>query len=219
MENKDNKYIENKNISEKSKKDSIGLRIFKIVLLIVLLPAILLYYSIRAIVKKVKKTRWEKQGTRGKLLLLSSTISDIDIMEGYEFENYLKTLFFYAGFSAETTPKSKDFGADLILTDENQNKIVVQAKRYNKVVGIKSVQEILGAIKHYGAIEGYVVSNNYFSYEAETLAREHNIRLIDRDELISMYKNVQKELSISVKESDLAGKNNLEIEKKFPYMI
>ena len=220
--NKDQiKTNENKNSKNESKKDPFLLRIFKILLLIILLPFIVVYYLAKAIVKAVKKRKWEQNGKRGVILLLSSTIDDIDIMEGYEFENYLKTLFFYAGFGAETTKKAKDYGADIILTDENGSKIVVQAKRYNKKVGVKSVQEIMGAMSHYKANEGMVVTNSTFSFEAETLAKDNNIRLVDRKELIEMYKRVQQNLAIKAKESTLVGdskeKNNLN--PNFPYQI
>lgn len=220
--NKDQiKPNENKNSKNESKKDPFLLRIFKLILLIILLPFIVVYYSVKVVVKAVKKHKWEQNGKRGVILLLSSTIDDIDIMEGYEFENYLKTLFFYAGFGAETTKKAKDYGADIILTDENGSKIVVQAKRYNKKVGVKSVQEIMGAMSHYKANEGMVVTNSTFSFEAETLAKDNNIRLVDRKELIEMYKRVQQNLAIKAKESTLVGdskeKNNLN--PNFPYQI
>lgn len=215
------KTNENKNSKNESKKDPFLLRIFKLILLIILLPFIVVYYSVKVVVKAVKKHKWEQNGKRGVILLLSSTIDDIDIMEGYEFENYLKTLFFYAGFGAETTKKAKDYGADIILTDENGSKIVVQAKRYNKKVGVKSVQEIMGAMSHYKANEGMVVTNSTFSFEAETLAKDNNIRLVDRKELIEMYKRVQQNLAIKAKESTLVGdskeKNNLN--PNFPYQI
>lgn len=220
--NKDQiKTNENKNSKNESKKDPFLLRIFKLILLIILLPFIVVYYSVKVVVKAVKKHKWEQNGKRGVILLLSSTIDDIDIMEGYEFENYLKTLFFYAGFGAETTKKAKDYGADIILTDENGSKIVVQAKRYNKKVGVKSVQEIMGAMSHYKANEGMVVTNSTFSFEAEILAKDNNIRLVDRKELIEMYKRVQQNLAIKAKESTLVGdskeKNNLN--PNFPYQI
>ena len=139
-------------------------------------------------------------------------------MEGYEFEEYLKTLFFYEGFASETTTKSKDYGADIILTTQTE-KIIVQAKRYSKTVGAKSVQEIMGAINHYKATGAMVVTNSYFSQAAETLARENNIRLIDRDELIEIYTRVKQKLQLSTKESELVDKTDIYIEDKFPYMI
>lgn len=223
MNEKMNTSNQNENSATKSKKtrkkDGFFLRLFKIILLIILSPAILLFNIIRWIVKSAKKRKWEKEGKRGIILLLSSTIDNIDIMEGYEFENYLKTLFFYAGFGAEVTQKSKDYGADIILTDENHEKIVVQAKRYNKTVGVKSVQEVIGAKNHYKASEGMVVTNSTFSFEAETLARENNIRLVDRKELIEMAKRVQDLLQIKAKESTLVGDNRIDTKTIFPFQI
>ena len=210
-------FAENKNQEEK-KKPSFWRRFFSVLFLIILSPVFLIYFSIKAIVKTVKKNKWEKEGKRGKLLLLSSDISQIDIMEGYEFEEYLKTLFFYEGFATETTTKSKDYGADIILTAPNQ-KIIVQAKRYSKAVGVKSVQEILGAVPHYKATGAMVVTNSYFTVSAETIARENNIRLIDRDELIEIYTRVKEKLQLSTKESELVDKTDMYIEDKFPFMI
>lgn len=202
-----------------NKKDGFFLRIFKIILLIILLPFIIIYYSFKAIRKHIKKKKWEKEGKRGVMLLLSSTIDDIDIMEGYEFENYLTTLFFYAGFKTQTTQKAKDYGADIILTDESGAKIVAQAKRYSKTVGVKSVQEVIGAKSHYKASEGMVITNSVFSFEAETLARENNVRLVDRKELIEMYKRIQNQLAIRVKESTLVGENKVDTQTNFPFQI
>jgi len=218
--------IQDKNANEQSiapkntkKAKKVALDILRIFLIIVLSPLLLLYIIIKTISRAVKKSKWEKEGKRGKVLLMKSSISDIDIMEGYEFEDFLKTLFFYAGFKAETTPKSKDYGADLILTDESGEKIVVQAKRYNKTVGVKSVQEALAALSHYGAVEAYVVTNSHFSFEAETLAKDNKIRLIDREELIEMQKRVQKELEINLPKGALDQAQNQEPQSKFPYMI
>ena len=164
MKRKSINFAENKNQEEK-KKPSLVKRFFCILLLIILSPFLILYYLIKWIIKTVKKNKWEKDGKRGKLLLLSSDISQIDIMEGYEFEEYLKTLFFYEGFSSETTTKSRDYGADIILTSQTE-KIIVQAKRYSKAVGVKSVQEIMGAVKHYNATGAMVVTNSYFTQSA-----------------------------------------------------
>lgn len=216
----DDKNVKNAVKSDKTRKKS-GFNVkkfFKVLFIIVFLPVILLVLIIRAIVKKHKYKKWEREGKRGKLLLLSADISQIDIMEGYEFEEYLKALFFYLGYNVEATNKAKDYGADLIISSGNE-KIVVQAKRYNKTVGIRSVQEVLGAKKHYNANDCIVVTNSTFSYEAETLAKENVVRLIDREELIELYKEVKEKLKLSTKESELVAKENRDITDKFPHMI
>ncbi|MEH7272628.1 restriction endonuclease, partial [Neobacillus vireti] len=78
---------------------------------------------------------------------------------------------------------SGDFGADLLLK-KDRKKIVVQAKRYSKDVGIKAVQEVMGARSYYKADEAWVVSNSYFTKAARELARNGNVALVNRDELI-----------------------------------
>ena len=191
---------------------------FKILFVIIFSPVLLLVAIIRAIVKRIKRKKWEKEGLRGKMLLLDKNISDIDIMEGYEFEEYLKTLFFYDGYNASTTSKAKDYGADIILVKDNE-KIVVQAKRYSKSVGVKSVQEAVGAIKHYQADSAMVVTNSLFTPAAETIAKENNVRLVDREELIEIYTRVKENLKLSTKESELVDKKDVDIEQRFKFMI
>lgn len=210
--------IQQEKNNENKKKPSFFKRIIFFLLLIIFSPFLIIGFIIKKIAKRVKRKKWEKDGLRGKLLLLNSDISDIDIMEGYEFENYLKTLFFYEGYVTEVTSKAKDFGADIILTKANE-KIVVQAKRYNKSVGAKSVQEIIGGAKHYNATDAMVVTNSHFTSAAETIAKENNIRLIDREELIEIYIKVKKQLQLSTKESELVDKKDIDLAEKFPYMI
>ncbi|MEQ2529184.1 restriction endonuclease [Bacillaceae bacterium CLA-AA-H227] len=122
--------------------------------------------------------------------LLQSGIGDIDTMDGFQFEHYLVELFKKYNYKAIRTPDSGDYGADLILKKDTQ-KIVVQAKRYSKNVGIKAVQEVLGAKSFYKADEAWVVANNNYTKAAKKLADESSVRLIARDELISLLLRLQ----------------------------
>ena len=186
-----------------SKKPNVLIRILCWLLFIALLPVFLLSLIIKGIIKHHKYKEWKRKGETGRKLILSTDITAIDLMEGYEFEEYLKCLFFYQDYEVELTPKSRDYGADLILT-KGDEVIVVQAKRYNKTVGSKCVAEIVGAKNHYNATDAYVVSNSYFSGQAETLAKENGVRLIDRDELIEMSKEVCDKLSINNQPGEVA---------------
>lgn len=113
-----------------------------------------------------------------------------DDLSGEDFENYLKSLFENLNYRVELTPKSGDYGADLIITKDNI-KTAVQAKRYSDLVGISAIQEVIGAISYYNAHSGIVVTNNYFTPNAIELARSADIELWDRDILI---KNIIKSL-------------------------
>ena len=64
--------------------------------------------------------------------------------------------------------------------------IAVQAKRYSSSVGVKAVQEIIGAVKMYDATEAWVVTNSYFTKQAIKLADINDVYLVDRKELIDM---------------------------------
>lgn len=117
--------------------------------------------------------------------LKRSGIADIDKMEGVQFEQYLGHLFQAQGYKTQVTKASGDFGADLILQKAGR-KIVVQAKRYSKNVGIKAVQEAQAAIAHYGAAEAWVVTNSDFTAAAYDLAKSNRVRLINRESLVEM---------------------------------
>lgn len=117
--------------------------------------------------------------------LRRSGIAEIDRMDGFVFEQYLGELFSKLGYHSKVTQGSGDFGADLVLTKKDQ-KIVVQAKRYSKNVGIKAVQEAQASIAHYKASEAWVVTNSDFTEAAYVLAKSNNVKLINREKLISM---------------------------------
>lgn len=173
--------------ANETKKVSKARRAFTIILLVLFWPIILIVAMFYYAYKFDKRKKFETSENKGKFLLLETDISKMDIMEGYEFEELLKSIYFYLGYKTEVTKKSRDYGADLLLTDDQNHTIVVQAKRYNKTVGAKSVQEIAAARDHYNASEAWVVTNSTFSEPAELLARETDVRLIDREELIEHF--------------------------------
>ena len=201
-------------------KNTSGFKKFIFFLLLIVLTPVLLIEAIYNLIKgSIRRKKWQEKELEGQKLLLSSSITDIDLMEGYMFEDYLRILFFYSGYKVEQTQKSRDYGADLILYDmTTKNKIIVQAKRYNKPVGSRSVQEILGAMIHYQASEAWVVTNNHFTPQAETLARENQIRLIDREELVEMYTNVCNNLKIETGDGKLLYEKT-ELHEKYPFYI
>jgi hypothetical protein len=112
-----------------------------------------------------------------------SAVQDITVLGGTDFETYLAKLLREAGFeSVVGTPASGDQGADLIAR-RNGRVIAIQAKGYRGTVGNAAVQEIAGALRFYGADEGWVITNSAFTASARALARANNIRLVDGNEL------------------------------------
>ncbi|MRN56819.1 restriction endonuclease [Paenibacillus monticola] len=130
--------------------------------------------------------------------LKKSGIAEIDKMEGVQFEQYLGHLFRSQGYKAEVTQAAGDYGADLILTKDGK-RIVVQAKRYSKNVGLKAVQEVRGAVSHYGATGAWVVTNRDYTDQAYKLAKSNSVRLIGREELVEMLLHMREKTTASKK--------------------
>lgn len=140
--------------------------------------------------------------------LLSSGIAEIDQMSGTMFELLLLETFRKSGYGGKTTQEYGDYGADLLLVKDNV-KYVVQAKRWNQKIGLKAIQEIVAAIKHYKADKGMVITNNFFTKNAENLARSNEIELWDRNKLISFMSQVSgQDLATAIPEEELIEKES-----------
>lgn len=135
--------------------------------------------EIKEIEKKIRLENFEKRLFEGNEQI---NLEGVDQQNGYEFEDFLKTLFYKMGYQVEQTKLSGDQGADLVVVKFNE-KTVIQAKRFGGKVGNKAVQEIFAAMSFYRAHKGMVITNNYFTPAAFELADANNIELIDRDTL------------------------------------
>lgn len=139
---------------------------------------VVLYFALWIFLKMRKSTRERSR-------LRKAGIHEIDKMSGEEFEQFLSILFKRRGYKVSLTKASGDYGCDLILKD-GQDVIAVQAKRYSSTVGVKAVQEIIGAIRMYNATEAWVVTNSYYTKQAIKLANTNDVYLIDRNDLIEL---------------------------------
>ncbi|MCK2018837.1 restriction endonuclease [Peribacillus frigoritolerans] len=153
--------------------DDLAFNFFIIVVFGVAIIAWIIKEDIRA---RKRRKEWERK-------IRQSGIHEVDRMKGSEFEVFLQFLLQSHGYQARVTKGSGDYGADLVL-DMPGKKIVVQAKRYSKKVGLKAVQEIVSAKSYYKADECWVITNNYFTAPAMKLGNSNDVLLIDRDELI-----------------------------------
>ena len=103
----------------------------------------------------------------------------------------LAGLFARLGYRVVQTPYRGDWGADLILVKEGVH-TVVQAKRYQKSVGVRAVQEAVAAKAKYRCREAMVVTNSTFTKQAVELARANWVILWDREKLIGQLLASQK---------------------------
>jgi len=122
---------------------------------------------------------------------LRSSLKKIDRFSGEEFEEYLCAVFRHRGYRVETTDASHDFGADLIASRSGY-RMVVQAKRYQKNVGVEAVQQVIGSMRYYDADYAMVVTNSYFTASAIKLAEANDVLLWDRDQLEAIREGVYR---------------------------
>ncbi len=143
----------------------------KILIISIFLPVVLLWFIAHCIRHNKRKTDisfFEK--------------NQIKSLTGTEFEQLLLELFQKMGYKVELTKVTGDFGADLIIS-KNGKKSIIQAKRYDKTVGVRAVQEIISARSHYKIYDAYVVVSSSFSRAAMELADDARVFLIDGDAL------------------------------------
>ena len=196
------------NIRKKINIKVVLINSLKIVLRIVLFPLVLAYFCAELINQRKNKYK-----------IAVFNMSQIDSLSGTDFENFLCELFEKLGYSVKTTKKSHDYGADLLIS-KNGKLAIVQAKCYSKAVGIKAVQEIVGAKQHYKAEDAFVATNNYFSKDAEVLALENNVKLIDRTVIAKMLEKFDFKIEkTSNGFSALSKEAKEEINHRFPSLI
>jgi len=110
-------------------------------------------------------------------------LSDIDYMEGSDFEYYTGKLLTHRGFEVEVTPSTNDLGVDIIAQKGDLN-YAIQVKRKSSPVSRRAVSDAVAGMSHYQCNAAMVVTNNYFSNGAKKLAQSTGCTLINRDALV-----------------------------------
>lgn len=125
--------------------------------------------------------------------LARANMFEIDKMSGDEFESYLEILFKSDGYKVtHVGSHNGDYGADLILEKDNK-RIAVQAKCWHNTVGEKAIQEVISSKAVYNCQEAMVITNNWFSFQAQYLAKANKIDLWDRNDLVSAILRIRKQ--------------------------
>ena len=144
----------------------------------------------------------------------SISITNIDSLNGYDFEEYVSALLKICGFKCDTTPRSKDNGVD-IIAKKNNIRIAIQTKLYyNHKVSNSAIQEVYtGCIYHKCNIP-IVITNSYFSKPAIAIANELNVVLLDRNVLEKITKSDIKDKKYIIETLIYNYVYNLENSKK-----
>lgn len=113
---------------------------------------------------------------------ITTTIDDIDLMSGVEFEKFIKNHFEKNGYKCSLTKISGDQGID-VIAEKNGIKLGIQVKCYSGTVGNHAVMEAVAGAKYYDCTKCMVITNNYFTKSAKELAIKNNVILWDRNTL------------------------------------
>ncbi|MDF2893191.1 MAG: restriction endonuclease [Clostridia bacterium] len=127
----------------------------------------------------------QKYKQRKRRILFESTIEKVENMSGIIFEEFLLEHFKHLGYTGYLTPRTENYGADLVL-QKDEIKVVVQSKRWKSNVGADAVEQVIKAVKHYDAGKGMVVTNSFFTEGATELANSNEIELWDRTKLVEI---------------------------------
>jgi restriction system protein len=115
--------------------------------------------------------------------LINTNFTTID---PYEFEEVVKNLFISKGYESYTTPKSNDYGVDVIAKLDNRV-IAIQVKKYSKGNNVSNVdiQKLLGAMtyKDYKATEALFITTSDYTTKAIEQAKNNPIELWDGEKI------------------------------------
>lgn len=102
-----------------------------------------------------------------------------DTMDGLAYERYCAArLSLYGYTNIVVTKDSGDFGADIIATDREGNRVCIQCKKYQGSVSLDAVQEVHTSRSHYGCERAMVITTSTFTPSARQQAQECGVELI-----------------------------------------
>lgn len=108
-----------------------------------------------------------------------------DYMTGNDFEQFCALVLQGNGYATRVTPASGDFGVD-IIAEQSGITYAIQCKCYSSDIGVDAVYQVAGGMKYYHANLGIVLTNRYFTRQAQELASGIGVVLWDRDSLIKL---------------------------------
>lgn len=115
-----------------------------------------------------------------------TSVTNVDRMEGHEFEYFCAELLERCGFEAVTVTRgSGDQGVDILAFKEDI-KYAIQCKNYSSPLGNKPIQEVFAGKTFYKCHVGVVMTNSTFTKGAIELADSVGVILWDKTRLDKM---------------------------------
>ena len=125
-----------------------------------------------------------------------------------DFEHLVREIFereFAArGGEVKVTQSSSDGGVDAVAFDPDPitgGKIVIQAKRYTRTVGVSAVRDLYGTVMNEGASRGILVTTADYGPDAYTFANGKPLTLMNGANLLHMMERHGQKARIDIKEA------------------
>ena len=119
---------------------------------------------------------------------LESLEKDLEQMDPFAFEYFIRDVLRANGYEAKTTPSTKDFGAD-VIAKKDKDVLAVQVKHRNSSdwsVSNDAVQQVVASMAIYKANRSMVITNGVFTEHALKQALPNQTLMIDGKQLCRM---------------------------------
>ena len=117
------------------------------------------------------------------------SLNSLKGMDPYDFELLVGDLFESMGYATHVTPRSRDYGVDVLIKLEHfglSHSWIVQAKKYNGSVGVREIREY-GSLRVRDRVDGVIiVTTGHFTNDAQDEAVKYNVKLVSGDILVGM---------------------------------
>ncbi len=148
--------------------------------------------------------------------VLSSLSADTNLatMDWQDFETLIRDVFDFEfkeqNIEIRNTQHSNDGGIDVVAFNKNPYTggiILLQAKRYTNLVTPESVRALKGSMEEHKAIRGILVTTSNFGFSSKEFAQDHNITLINGNELLELLKKHGYDFHINLEQAKKINSN------------
>ncbi|WP_299625654.1 restriction endonuclease [Pelagibius sp.] len=140
--------------------------------------------------------------------IAASGTTNLAAMDWEEFEHLVRELFekefASRGGEVRITQSSNDGGVDAVAFDPDPisgGKIVIQAKRYTRTVGVAAVRDLYGTTMNEGAIKGILVTTADYGPDAHKFASDKPLTLMTGSHLLHLLEKHGVKARIDLREA------------------
>jgi len=113
----------------------------------------------------------------------------LDDMDGHAFEDVVERLLRKMNFHVEGRSTAADGGIDMIAIKHDAivgGKYIIQCKRFSGSIGNSFIRDLFGVVHSESANKGILITNSFFTREAQRFAENKPLELIDGGKLYEL---------------------------------